>query len=83
MMALWTSPALVTKEALVPGAINVADSEDYSIAISPNTGHVYWMSTRNGDAELLWQPTSTSAPPPPARAGSEGQGRHDRMPARG
>lgn len=66
MMALWTSPALVTKEALVPGAINVADSEDYSIAISPNTGHVYWMSTRNGDAELLWQPTSTSAPPPPA-----------------
>jgi hypothetical protein len=66
MMALWTAPALITKEAPVPGLINVAGSEDYSIAISPNTGHVYWMSNRNGGAELLWQPTSMSAPPAPA-----------------
>jgi hypothetical protein len=61
-MALWTAPAVLTKDALVPEPINTADSDDYSIAISPNTGHVYWMSTRNGTPELLWEPTSTSAP---------------------
>ena len=66
MMALWTAPALVTKETLVPGLINTDNSQDYSIAISPNTGHVYWMSTRNGTAELLWQATSMGAPPAPA-----------------
>jgi WD40 repeat protein len=65
-MALWTAPAVLTKDALLPEPLNAADSDDYSIAISPNTGHVYWMSTRNGQAELLWQATSTSAPPPPA-----------------
>jgi hypothetical protein len=65
MMAHWTALAL-TNEALLPGQLNAPGFDDYSIAISPNTGHVYWMSTRNGTAELLWQPTSMSAPPPPA-----------------
>jgi len=65
MMAVWADSAL-SKEALVPEPINAAGFDDYSVAISPNTGHVYWMSTRNGQAELLWQPTSMSAPPPPA-----------------
>ena len=66
LMALWTAPTLVTKEALVPGLVNADNSDDYSIAISPDTGHVYWMSTRNGAAELLWQATSASPPPAPA-----------------
>ncbi len=65
MMALWTAPQL-TKEAALPEPINAAGSDNYSIAISPNTGHVYWMSTRSGEAKLLWQATSISAPPPPA-----------------
>jgi hypothetical protein len=67
-MAQWTATAVLTNDILIPEPINTVDSEDYSIAISPNTGHVYWMSTRNGAAEpeLLWQPTSMSAPPPPA-----------------
>ena len=65
-MALWTASTLITKEALVPGQINAPGFDDYSIAISANTGHVYWMSTRNGAAELLWQPTSMSPPPAPA-----------------
>jgi len=65
-MANWTAPATLTDEALVPEPINTAGSDDYSIAVSPNTGHLYWMSTRNGEPELLWQPTSMSAPPPPA-----------------
>jgi len=66
MMATWTAPDLRTADALVPAPINASGFDDYSIAISPNTGHVYWMSTRNGAPELLWQPTSLSAPPAPA-----------------
>ena len=66
MMAFWTAPALLTNELPVPGMLNVAGADDYSIAISRDTGHVYWMSTRNGAAELLWQPTSMSSPPAPA-----------------
>jgi WD40 repeat protein len=66
MMALWSAPALLIKEQLVPEPINAPGFDDYSIAVSPNTGHVYWMSTRNGQAELLWQATSSSAPTPPA-----------------
>jgi hypothetical protein len=65
-MALWTAPAVLAKDALLPEPINTADSDDYSIAISPNSGHVYWMSTRNGTPELFFQPTSMSAPPAPA-----------------
>jgi hypothetical protein len=65
MMALWSSP-LLTKEAQLPEPLNAPGFDDYSIAISPSTGHVYWMSTRNGAAELLWQATSMSAPPAPA-----------------
>jgi hypothetical protein len=65
VMALWTA-AVLTNEALVPEPINVDNSDDYSIAISADTGHVYWMSTRNGEAELLWHPTRVSAPPVPA-----------------
>jgi len=64
MMALWTAAAL-TQEALLPEPLNAAGFDDYSIAVSPSTGHVYWMSTRNGAAELLWQPTGMSAPPAP------------------
>jgi len=75
-MALWMAPATLTKEALVPEPINAPGFDDYSIAISSATGNVYWMSTRNQEPELLWQPTSMSAPPDPAvldlkvRAGS-------------
>jgi len=65
-MALWTAPAMLTKEVLAPEPINAQGSDDYSIAISSVTGHVYWMSTRNQEPELLWQPTSMSAPPAPA-----------------
>lgn len=65
-MALWSATGGLTKDVLAPEPINTAGSEDYSIAISPNTGHVYWMSTRNGAPELLWQPTNMSAPPAPA-----------------
>ena len=68
-MALWTAPALLTKDVLVPEPINAPGFDDYSIAISPNTGHVYWMSTRNGAAELLWQATSMSPAPLPAVLG--------------
>src|SRR6478735_5462850 len=65
-MAVWTAPALLTNDVLVPEPINSVGSDDYSIAISPNTGHVYWMSTRNGSAELLVQATSMTPPPAPA-----------------
>jgi len=64
-MALWTAPATLTNEAAAPEPFNAPGGDDYSIAISPSTGHAYWMSTRNGAPELLWQPTSMSAPPPP------------------
>jgi hypothetical protein len=65
MMAEWNAP-LLTKEALLPEPLNAPGFDDYSIAISPTTGHVYWMSTRNGSPELFWQATSMSAPPAPA-----------------
>jgi len=65
-MGSWTASALLTKDAPVPEPINAPDSDDYSIAISPNTGHVYWMSTRNGMPELLWQPTSMGDKTAPA-----------------
>lgn len=65
-MALWSASAVLTKDALVREPINTADSDDYSIAISPNTGHVYWMSTRNGAPELLLEATSVTPLPPPA-----------------
>lgn len=66
IMASWTAPAIVTKEAPLPEPINAPDFDDYSIAISPSTGRVYWMSTRNGAPELLWHQTGTSAPSAPA-----------------
>jgi hypothetical protein len=65
-MALWTPPNTLTNEALMPEPINAPGFDDYSVAISPKTGRVYWMSTRNGAPELLWQDTSMSDPPPPA-----------------
>src|SRR6478609_6105428 len=65
-MAVWTSPLSLSNDVLMPEPFNVADSEDYSVAISPDTGHVYWMSTRTTVPELLWQPTKMSAPPEPA-----------------
>jgi hypothetical protein len=63
MMVSWTALAIGTDEALVPEPINEPGADDYSIAISPDTGHVYWMSTRNGQPELLWQATRMSDPP--------------------
>jgi len=66
MMVSWTAPAAVTMEALLPEPINAPGFDDYSVAISPSTGHVYWMSTRNGQPELLWQATSMSDPPAPS-----------------
>ncbi|HYQ01041.1 MAG TPA: hypothetical protein VER96_20365 [Polyangiaceae bacterium] len=67
-MAVWSAPTTLTKVVLAPEPINTPNSQDYSIAVSPDTGHVYWMSTRNGtpEPELLWQPTKMSAPPEPA-----------------
>jgi len=66
MMASWSAPAIVMNEAFVPEPINASGVDDYSIAISPGTGHVYWMSTRSGKPELFWLPTSMSPPPDPA-----------------
>jgi len=66
MMVNWSPPDVLADEALVPEPINLPDVDDYSIAISPDTGHVYWMSTRNGRPELLWQPTRMSDPPEPS-----------------
>ncbi|HET7538926.1 MAG TPA: hypothetical protein VFK05_03615 [Polyangiaceae bacterium] len=65
-MANWSAPSTLTNEELMPGEINEQGSDDYSVALSPKTGNVYWMSTRNGAAELLWQPTNLDGPPAPA-----------------
>jgi len=64
-MAHWAAPSTLTNEAPLPEPINTRGSDDYSIAISPATGHIYWMSNRNGTPELLWQDRSTDDPPPP------------------
>jgi len=63
-MALWTPPTLVNDQPI--DSLNDPNADDYSIAISPSTKNVYWMSTRNGATELLWQPTSMMPPPAPA-----------------
>jgi len=65
MMATWTAPAEVTADALIEEPINAPGFDDYSIAISPDTGRAYWMSTRNGQAELLLQATGVDASPTP------------------
>ena len=67
MMASWKGNAIVA--AAAAGApVNAPGASDYSIAIAPNVGHAYWMSTRNDPAkpELIWYSINESAPPPPA-----------------
>jgi len=63
--AKWLAPARITGDVPFDEPLNAPGFDDYSIAISPGTGHVYWMSTRNGEAELIWQATSLEAPPDP------------------
>jgi len=46
--------------------INAPGFDDYSIAIAPDVGRAYWMSTRNGKPELLWYTKNATVPTPPA-----------------
>ena len=64
MMAAWLGKS-VTAATLAPAPINAADSEDYSFAVAPEAQHAYWMSTRNGDPDLLWYSASAMADPAP------------------
>ena len=52
VVASW-SGSVVTNDQLLALPYNVAGSDDYSIAASVETQHVYWMSTRNGKPQLL------------------------------
>jgi hypothetical protein len=50
--ANW-SGSVMTNDELLAAPYNMAGSDDYSIAASADTQHVYWMSTRNGTPQLL------------------------------
>ena len=66
MTADWLAGS-VSNAALAGSPVNVTGSDDYSIAVAPNAGHAYWMSTRNNlmNPELVWESINGSAPPPP------------------
>ena len=67
MMGSWSGSTL-TGVAVAPAPLNVDNSSDYSIAVAPDVGHAYWMSTRRtGSPELFWESineTSMQAPGP-------------------
>ena len=54
MIGNWSGGALANV-ALAPTPTNVDGSSDYSIAVAPDAGHAYWMSTRMGSPQLFWQ----------------------------
>jgi hypothetical protein len=44
---------------------NMAGADDYSFAAAPSAGHAYWMSTRNGSAQLIWESINETPMVPP------------------
>jgi hypothetical protein len=59
----WSGTAL-SGAALAPAPYNALKSDDYSIAVAPNAQRAFWMSTRNGSAELLsYSPANAATPP--------------------
>ncbi|MET0792728.1 MAG: hypothetical protein ABW061_14505 [Polyangiaceae bacterium] len=54
MMATWSAGAL-SEVSDAPSPINGDDASDYSFAAAPSTGHAYWMSTRSGAPQLIWE----------------------------
>jgi hypothetical protein len=54
MVGNWSGGALSDVVAAAAPA-NMAGADDYSFAAAPSAGHAYWMSTRNGSPELIWE----------------------------
>jgi WD40-like Beta Propeller Repeat len=44
---------------------NVDGSSDYSFAAAPSAGHAYWMSTRSGAPQLIWESINEMPMVPP------------------
>ena len=63
-MANWMSGAL-SGLVMAPEPTNTDNSSDYSIAVAPDVGRAYWMSTRNGAAQLIWESINETPMLPP------------------
>ena len=66
MTANWQDNAIV-EPAAAGLPVNAVGASDYSIAVAPNAGHAYWMSTRDDPAkpELIWYSINATPPAPP------------------
>src|SRR6185369_8451675 len=54
MVGNW-SAGVLSDVVAATAPTNMAGADDYSFAAAPSAGHAYWMSTRNGSPQLIWQ----------------------------
>ncbi|MES1175492.1 MAG: hypothetical protein ABUL62_14315 [Myxococcales bacterium] len=64
MVGNWSAGAL-SQVTFATAPTNMDGFDDYSFAAAPTAGHAYWMSTRGGSPQLIWESINETPMVPP------------------